>query len=169
VSAGDYDPIMDIDYESVDLAQVTPTLADVALLTHTRTIDESGAEVGIYNADTRPTDDEAEGVIAQAVQTVLAVLPFQFAEAAYPRVRQAVALQAAILIEYGFYREQAVAGSTTGFLAAYNAMMGGIQLAIGGGSVSSRVDTPVCRSTMTDYDPYYPAPMPKVIVEIPGD
>ncbi|HEY1437361.1 MAG TPA: hypothetical protein VGG82_07650 [Casimicrobiaceae bacterium] len=160
---------MDIDYEAVDVAQITPTVGDVALLTHTRTLNEAGDEVGTYDADTRPTDVECAAVITQAMQTVLSVLPFQFSAAAYPRVKQAVTLQAAIYVEFGFYREQAVAGSAAGYTAALSATIAGIQLIIGGGGAGTRVDSPVVRSTMTDYDPYYPAPPPKVIVEIPGD
>jgi hypothetical protein len=163
------DPIMDIDYQAVVVDEVTPTLGEVALLTHTRTLDEAGDEVGTFTPDTRPTDTEVQGVMAQAIQTVLSVLPFEITEAAYPRVKQAVTLQTAIFIEYGFFREQAVAGSAAGFERAYNATMNGIQMITGGGGMGTRVDSPVVRSTMTDYDPYYPMPLPKVIVEIPGD
>jgi hypothetical protein len=160
--------IMDISYEPVDMAAVSPSVDDVALLEHTRTIDSTSAELGTFTDDTRPTYAEVTALIAQAAQVVLITLPTRFAAAAYPSVKQAITLQAAILLEYGFYREQALSGSVSGFTASYAAMMTGIQNLVGGGK-GSRIDSPVVRGTMTDYDPYYALPLPKVVVDVEAE
>jgi hypothetical protein len=152
-----------VTFPAVDREQVTPNVADVALLAGTRTVDTSGTLVGTFNSDTNPTDVQVNGLIAQAVTMVLTPLPDYFQESLYGRVKQAITLQAAILIETSFYREQANAGSIVAMTAALAAMRAAIEADAGGAAVSQRVDTIVARSTIAEYDPYYVMPPPPVV------
>jgi hypothetical protein len=152
-----------ITFPPIDQAAVTPSVDEVALLCATRTIDESGTQLGTFTSDTNPTDVQCEGLIAQAVTMVLTPLPDYLQQSLYGRIQQAVALQAAILVETSFYREQANAGSIVAMTTSLRLMLGAIQEDAGGAGVSNRVDSIVVRSTMADYDPYYPMPPPPVV------
>lgn len=55
--------------DCVDDATV-PTIADVAALIRARTKDRNGNEIGTFNPDTRPTDDQVGDAIAHAVASV---------------------------------------------------------------------------------------------------
>jgi hypothetical protein len=163
VSIGQWPYPEQITFPAVDREQITPSVSDVALLAGTRTIDTSGTLVGTFNSDTNPTDVQVNGLIAQAVTIVLTPLPDYFQESLYGRVKQAITLQAAILIETSFYREQANAGSIVAMTAALGAMRAAIEADAGGAAVSQRVDTIVARSTVADYDPFYVMPPPPVV------
>lgn len=152
-----------ISFPPVDVSKVTPTVADVALLEHTRTLDTGSNELGAFTSDTRPTDTEVQALIAQAVTIVLAPLPDYFQESLYDRVRQAVALQTALLIESSFYREQANTGTIVALGQALSGMLSAIEADAGGARSSARVDSIVLRSTIAEYDPYYPLPPPPVV------
>ncbi len=99
--------LTDADYPEVDEDAVRPDTSEVAELIRTRTVDQGGEEQGDFTDQTRPTTDEAEGLIDTALDDVLAGLKRYFDPAHYAQVRRAVALQAAVLIEASFYREQA--------------------------------------------------------------
>jgi hypothetical protein len=163
VSIGQLPYPSQVTFPVVDRAQVTPSSDDVALLVATRTIDSSGTELGEFTSDTRPTDAQADALIEQAVTMVLTPLPDRFQESLYDRVKQAVALQTAILVETSFYREQANTGTITALSTRLGAMLNAIQEDSGGAGVSNRVDSIVARSTMADYDPYYAMPIPPVV------
>lgn len=152
-----------ITFPPIDHAAVTPSVAEVSLLEATRTIDESGTQLGVFTSDTQPTDTQCEGLIAQAVILVLTPLPDYLQQSLYPRIRQAIALQAAILIETSFYREQANAGSVVAMTQSLRMAVAAIEEDAGGAGSSQRVDSIVERSTMTDYDPYYPMPPPPYV------
>jgi hypothetical protein len=152
-----------IQFPPVDVDQVTPSVGDVALLCATRTIDTSGNELGQFTSDTRPTDAQAGALIAQATTMVLAPLPDHLQQSLYPRIRQAVALQAAILVETSFFREQANTGTAVTMGATLNAMLRAIQEDAGGAGISQRVDSIVARSTFAEYNPYYQMPPPPVV------
>ena len=102
---------------------MTPSSDDVALLCATRTIDTAGDELGVFTDDTRPTDVQAHALIEQAMTMVLAPLPDQLQASLYGRIQQAVALQAAILVETSFYSEQANAGSIVALHTRLGAML----------------------------------------------
>jgi hypothetical protein len=163
MSVGQFPYPEQLSYPPIDVEAVTPTSDDVALLVATRTIDEAGTQLGVFTADTNPTDVQCEGLIAQATTLVLGPLPDYLQESLYGRIKECVALQAAILVETSFYREQANAGSIVALTAALRALLLGIQEDSGGAGVSNRVDSVVVRSTMADYDPYYPMPPPPVV------
>jgi hypothetical protein len=163
VSIGQWPYPEQVTFPPVDREQVTPSVGDVALFAATRTIDTSGDELGAFTSDTRPTDVQVNGLIAAAVTMVLTPLPDYFQESLYGRVKQAIVLQTAILIETSFYREQANAGSIVAMTAALAAMRVAIEADAGGAAVSQRVDTIVARSTIAEYDPYYVMPPPPVV------
>ena len=150
-------------YPPVDQDQVTPSSDDVALLVATRTIDTDGDELGTFTDDTRPTDVQADALIQQAVTMILTPLPDRVPASLYSRIAQAVTVQAAILVETSFYREQANTGTITSLSTQLGAMLDAIQEDAGGAGVSNRVDAVVVRSTMADYDPYYAMPPPPVV------
>jgi hypothetical protein len=163
VSVGQFPYPEQITFPPIDHEAVTPTVAEVALLEATRTIDSSGTQLGIFTSDTNPTDAQCEALIEQAVMMVLTPLPDYLQTSLYGRIRQAVALQAAVLVETSFYREQANAGSIVSMTTALRAMLNALQEDSGGAGVSNRVDSIVARSTMTDYDPYYAMPPPPYV------
>ena len=152
-----------ISFAGVDQAAVTPSIDDVALLTATRTIDSTGAQLGVFTSDTNPTAAQVQALIVQAVTLVLAPLPDYFQTSLYGRVQQAITVQAAILIETSFYREQANAGSIVALSSALGAMCAAIEADAGGAKMSRRVDSIVVRTTGAEYDPYYTMPPPPVV------
>ena len=152
-----------ITFPPVDRGQVTPSPDDVALLCATRTIDESGTQLGVFTSDTNPTDAQVQGLIEQAVTLVLTPLPDYVQENLYGRIQQAAALQAAVLVETSFYREQANAGSITALQSALAAMGKAIAIDAGAPGGVGSVDSIVVRSTMAEYDPYYVMPPPPVV------
>ena len=89
----------------VDVAAVTPSVDDVAELNMTRTIDQGGNELGTFTDKTRPTDAQVYGIIADAMDEVLAQLPSNFDTKWYPAVSRVIALRAATQVEASFYRE----------------------------------------------------------------
>jgi hypothetical protein len=84
---------------------LSPSVQDIALLEHTRTVGPGGAEVGTFNEDTRPTAAQVTELIALALQAVLGQLHEGFNETHYDRARPLVALQTAIMIEGSFFRQ----------------------------------------------------------------
>ncbi len=115
-----------------DLAEGNrPSVAEVASLLRARTKVLGGKEVGTFNTHTRPTADEVEDIIDQAVdevsgkvQDVDQTLPYgqtMGPGSAYERrCRRAVALQAAILIELSYFPEQIKTGQSP--VATYQAL-----------------------------------------------
>jgi hypothetical protein len=94
----------------IDLAQVTPSVGDVAALERTRTIHDDGSEVSTFDANTRPTDVEVTVLISQATDAVIGRLPLRVDTVWYASIRRAIALRAAQLVEVSYFREQATAG-----------------------------------------------------------
>lgn len=97
---------------------VRPSIASVASLLRARTKTRGGGEVGTFTANTRPMDSEVELLIDEAqdevlgkVQPVDPTLPpgggFNAPGSDYERrIRRAVALYAAILVELSYFPEQ---------------------------------------------------------------
>lgn len=152
-----------VSFPPVDRAAVTPSVADVSLLCATRTIDTSGTQLGVFTSDTQPTDAQCAALITQATTLVLTPLPDYLQTSLYDRIKQAIALQAAILVETSFYREQANAGSIVALSTSLRALLDAVQEDAGGAGVSNRVDSIVVRSTFAEYDPYYAMPPPPVV------
>jgi hypothetical protein len=95
-----------VEWPPIDLTQVTPDAESVAALERTRTVDANGNDTGLFTAATRPTDTEAEALITQARDDVLAQLRRAVDPIHYPQIRHIVSLYAAMLIETSYYREQ---------------------------------------------------------------
>lgn len=102
-------------YPPVDLAEVTPTVDDVAQLERTRTFDSYGNEYITFTDATRPTADEVLRVITDAVPVVLGTLPTYFDPKHWPAAKGVIALFCAMTIEGSWFKEQAlVAGRAAG-------------------------------------------------------
>lgn len=112
-----------VDYPPVDMDAVTPDISEVAALERTRTRDtDTGEDYGAFTERTSPTDAEVESIIPQAVKVVLSQLRTVFDPTEYDRVRQAAALQAAVLIEGSYFRAQAE--ETGGTAAVWSRLLG---------------------------------------------
>lgn len=101
-----------------------PSVRDVAGLLRARTKVTGGKEAGTFNQQTRPTAEEVEGLIDDAldevlgkVQSIDSTLPagsgYNAPGSAYERrVRGAVRLYAAILVETSYFPEQVKSGQS---------------------------------------------------------
>lgn len=87
------------------IEDITPDVDDVAALERTRTTNERGEDQGTFNATTTPTDTDVDRLIEQASYDVIAALPAAVAEDHWPTIRRAVTLNAAILVEGSFFRD----------------------------------------------------------------
>lgn len=116
VSQADYDA--SADFPAIDTASVTPTVDDVAALERSRTVDQSGNDQGTFTAATFPaTATDVTNLIAKALSAVLGQLPDSMDPELYDRVKWAVTLQAAILLETSFFRVQAGVGNAAAGLS----------------------------------------------------
>lgn len=79
---------------------------DVASLLRARTKDDSGNEVGDFNANTRPTSDEVEDLIAQSAAMVAAVANGDVPSRLVPFAQHVVALRTAMMVELTYWPEQ---------------------------------------------------------------
>lgn len=163
----DFTNILDPDFPQIDRTRVRPSVQQVAVHEATRTVDETGKVVGTFTDTTWPTADMCELVIDQAVELCLADLPDYMPESTYPRILQAVAFRAACLIERGFYREQYEKGSSKSHEDDYDKLLASIEVVSGGAQAGRRVDTPMMRSTMAEYEPDYPLPPPRIMPKLP--
>ena len=161
-------------FPDVPIDQVSPTVKDVAMLEHTRTIDAGGNEVGDFTTDTRPTDADVTLLIGQAATMILDQLDSQVAPALYPAIREAVTLETAILVESSFFREQ----MNEGAVSMYNTILAGmirmLQVKTGtatgsGAGGVSEVDCVMVRGVMAEWDPFLPEPPPDPILELEID
>jgi hypothetical protein len=97
------------DYPDPDVAQITPEVDDVAQLLRTRTVTEGGYEAPeqiTFDETTRPTGDEVEVMINNAVLGVRLQLPDSWDPQHNDQVRHLVALYTAMLVEGSYFREQ---------------------------------------------------------------
>jgi hypothetical protein len=95
-----------------------PSIAEVASLLRARTKAIGGKEVGTFNTQTRPTADEVDNLIDEGIDEVLGKVKVPEPGTAYEgRVRGAIALYAAILIELSYFPEQV--GSAKSPVASY--------------------------------------------------
>ena len=83
-----------------------PTVEEVAALLRARTKDVNGNEVGTFNTETRPTDEGAGELIANAAQAVAGELAADIPTVLYGSFSFCVKLYAACLIEKAYFPEQ---------------------------------------------------------------
>ena len=151
-------------FPDVPIDEVSPTVKDVAMLEHTRTVDDSGDEIGDFTSDTRPTDADVTLLIGQAVMIILDQLDVQVAPALYPAIKEAVTLEAAILVESSFFREQMNEGSVSMYSTILAGMIKMLQVKTGTatgdgtGSGAGGVDSVMVRGVMAEWDPFLPEP-----------
>lgn len=96
------------------ISDLTPNVAEVAAHLRVRTKDAHGQEVGTFNADTRPTADQVEALIATGVRRVAARVGQSICEGGdvvkqaelYADARDLAALRVALQIELSYFAEQ---------------------------------------------------------------
>jgi hypothetical protein len=111
----------------------TPTVADVAALIRARTKIAGGVEVGTFDERTRPTGTEAEAIISQAVDHVMAAIGGEPCNASLKESSGAAAtMLAAVIIETSYWPEQAESrGSSASRLETlFNARMKSLTAAV---------------------------------------
>ena len=81
------------------------SVQDVAAIIRARTKDSAGTEVGTFNADTRPTDAQAEEAIVHATVLVHVKVGY-IGQTCAELARSVVALGAAAEIELSYFPEQ---------------------------------------------------------------
>jgi hypothetical protein len=115
------------DFPAIDQTQVTPTVDDVATLERSRTLDQNGNDQGTFTATTFPaTATDVQKIITDAASAVLGQLPDSMDPLLYDRIKWAIKLQAAILVETSFFRVQAGVGNAAAGLsnvASYTRML----------------------------------------------
>lgn len=91
-----------------------PSVAEVANLLRARTKVLGGKELGTFTEDSRPSADEVDGLIDDALDDVLGKVqrPEVPGSAYERRVRGAVKLYAAILVETSYFPEQVKSGQS---------------------------------------------------------
>lgn len=160
----------DIDkaWPEIDTEAVTPSIDEVAILERSRTNREDGTEVGTFDSTTWPSDVDVQELIGRARSDVLTDLPDRIPARLYDRVKNAIALKAAILIETSFFRVQTNQGSSVPtyqqLLADAMSMLEQLADTAGRGG-GRRVDSVVVRGTGTEYDPTYPLPPHRIVTE----
>ena len=118
------------DYPDVTPSDVYPTLAEVAILERTRTRGDDGTYYDTFNAQTWPTDTDVMAIIDTSVNLVLAQLRGDFNPIFYEQVKDLCALQAAILIESSFFRNQEQAQAMSSWRVMLSSGMTGLQSSI---------------------------------------
>lgn len=88
----------------------SPSLQTVGSLLRARTRDTNGTEVGTFSPDTRPTDDQATGLVVTATYDVAAAVGSEIPEALWPMAESVTSYRAAMLIELSYFPEQVAAG-----------------------------------------------------------
>lgn len=108
-----------------DVADLVPSVDDIALLLASRTTDKGGAEQDTFDDTTRPTGDQVSALSLIAAQEVLSALGMEdIPPAIIPDVIQLVALKTASLIEISFFDNS---GTSAAFIASYTAGLGTLQ------------------------------------------
>ena len=120
----------------LNLDDIRPDVEDVAILERTRTVAATGMggdEIGTFTETTRPSITEVEHEIDTAMDLILGQLgtilptdPLQLAQL-HRTLKRVVALQAAILIEGSFFREQVDEGTTSQWASIIARLMPGLQ------------------------------------------
>jgi len=118
------------DYPNVTPSDVRPALADVAILERTRTRGDDGTMYDTFSANTWPTDTDVNAIIDKATDMVLSQLREDFNPDFYPQVADVIALQAAILIEASFFRNQDQAAITSTYRVQLSQQLTGIASSI---------------------------------------
>jgi len=87
-------------------AEWTPSLQQVANLVVSRTRDTYGNEVGTFNDDTRPTDTQVLGLIAELTGRVVDIIGIDIPESLWQDAAAVTAERVAMQIELDYFPEQ---------------------------------------------------------------
>lgn len=88
----------------------TPTVSQVGALLRARTKDTAGNEIGTFTEATRPTAEDVNELIQQAIDTVAVRAGEDVPPKMIPETQRLVALRAAMLVELGYFGEQVTTG-----------------------------------------------------------
>jgi hypothetical protein len=95
------------------ISDYTPQISDVGALIRSRTRNDQGAEIGTFDATTRPTNTEASSLIQDAINEAYPVFgedipdaPGSDPDALRKAAARIVALRAAALVEQSYFPEQ---------------------------------------------------------------
>src|SRR3954447_5850829 len=91
---------------AVDLSDLRPALDELGAIMRARTRDQHGNELGTFTDETRPTADEVDLALDQALALVAPRLG-QVSESLLGMARALVALRAAVLVETSYVPEEA--------------------------------------------------------------
>jgi hypothetical protein len=98
--------VIPVPFDVVTVEDVRPTIEDIVALEQTRTAAGGGGEIREFTDSTRPSSDEVENLIDQAVGAVLnQISEPRFSDGHFDGVRHAISLYTAMLIEGGYFRE----------------------------------------------------------------
>lgn len=132
---------------------ITPTVAQISALERTRTVTEGSNEVGVFNSQTRPTDTEVMALATIAV-SMLRTQPV------WLQTQATAALLTCLLLEESYFRDAAGVAvfrdllMRQGYIISLSGQFGGEPV------MERQIDTVMMRSSMTEYDPWYPKPVP---------
>jgi hypothetical protein len=97
-----------------DFTTIIPAVEDIALLIATRTILPGGAESDTFSSATRPTDEQALSLAAQAAREVMSALGIEdVPDALIVDCTALVAIRTAQLVELSFFTNQDSPASVT--------------------------------------------------------
>jgi hypothetical protein len=133
--------VVAIDTPTAPVTEMRPTVDEVALLERTRTTGPSPANGGLgadtgpsdlttFTSTTRPSSSEVARVVDMAYGTVIGGLNGAVPAAQYARVRFAITVYAALIIEASFFRETADQVTATLWRTMFTDAMASIQSAI---------------------------------------
>lgn len=98
--------LVPVPFPEVQREDIRPTIEDIVALEQTRTAAGGGGEIREFTEDTRPSAQEVENLIDQAVGAVMnQISEPRFSEAHFDGARHAAALYTAMLIEGGYFKE----------------------------------------------------------------
>lgn len=98
---------------TVPADSLVPSLADIGDLLRARTKDVNGNELGTFDADTRPTGEEVERLVGQAVSDVTLRAGAAIPDALTESVRWLATIRTGMLVELSYFPEQTTASDST--------------------------------------------------------
>lgn len=120
-----------VEYPLVTAEDVRPTVEDISNLENTRTTTGGGGEQTDFTETSRPSYSQVEELIDQAVPAVLTqIREPRFDPTYYDKVKHAIALYTAMLVEGGFFREQVDGSSADLWRTLFNQTMVNLQESI---------------------------------------
>jgi hypothetical protein len=95
-----FGPVQNVSYPWV------PSLEQIGALLRTRTKDTAGNELGTFTTDTRPTAQDVQELIQQAVDTFVLRAGTEIPPELYQEAQRLIAIRTAMLVEISYFPEQ---------------------------------------------------------------